>query len=277
MIFSPGWLKALVECTEETGATVVGSLVCQYQPVHTIVHCVGGEYMSPEELVQFAKGEPTVPQTPGTKGKWRVQEKTPHQNRPLSEVRDQLKRQPTGFVEFHSMLVRRELFDRVGLLDEGFSCTKEYLDFCMSVTQSGGKVYLEPASVVTFLTHPPAPPLEWTDLPYFMVRWSDAWELASLQHFQKKWNLVESEYFKKRYKKLGRRRREEIIQPLVKRFAFLGKTSTKWLEKRLVSLEKQLNRCICDRHARRANICSIRDESSTALPEPLFMSRSSRV
>lgn len=277
VIFSPGWLKALVECTEETGASVVGSLVCQYLPVHEVVHCVGGEYMPPEELAQFAKGEPTVPQTPDPKGKWRVQEKTPHQNRPLSEVRDQLKRQPIGFVEFHSMLVRTELFQRVGLLDEEFSCTKEYLDFCMTVTQAGGTVYLEPASVVTFLTHPPAPPLVWTDLPYFMVRWSDAWELASLQHFQQKWDLVESEYFQKRYKKLGRRRREEIIQPLVARFTFLGKVRTKWLEKRLISLEKMLNRYLCDRHTRITSIYSARNEEPSTAFTGISVNRPSRV
>ncbi|MBF2073077.1 MAG: glycosyltransferase [Synechococcales cyanobacterium C42_A2020_086] len=242
VIFSPGWLEALVACTEETGATVVGSLVCQYRPLHTIVHCAGGEYMPPDEYAKFIQGEPALP--PETGGKWRIQEKTHFQNRKIAEVREHLKRQPTGFVEFHTMLVRREIFDQIGPLDEGFSCTKEYLDFCMLVVRAGGSVYLEPTSVVTFLTHPPAPALHWSDLPYFMVRWSDAWERDSLLHFQQKWDLVDSKYFLKRFKKLGRRRREEMIHPLVERFSFLGTTSRKWLEKRLVALEKQLNRWV---------------------------------
>nr|RNJ67257.1 MAG: glycosyltransferase [Leptolyngbya sp. IPPAS B-1204] len=244
VIFAPGWLEALVKCTEETGATVVGSLVCQYLPVHTIVHCAGGEYMSPDEYAKFLKGEPTVPQTPGVKGKWQIHEKTYHQNRKVAEVRDQLKRQPTGFVEFHAMLVRTEIFEQIGWLDEGFSCTKEYLDFCMLVARAGGSVYFEPDSVVTFLTHPPAPALHWSDLPYFMVRWSDAWERESLLHFQQKWDLAEGKYFSKRLKKLGWRRREEMIRPLVEPFSFLGANSRKWLEKRLVALEKWLNRYV---------------------------------
>ncbi|MEO1402619.1 MAG: glycosyltransferase, partial [Cyanobacteria bacterium J06635_1] len=33
IMFAPGWLSALVECAQETGATVVGSLVCQYKPL----------------------------------------------------------------------------------------------------------------------------------------------------------------------------------------------------------------------------------------------------
>ena len=154
------------------------------------------------------------------------------------------------------MLVRAEIFEQVGLLDEGFSCTKEYLDFCMTVTRVGGSIYVEPASVVTFLTHPPAPALKWTDLPYFMIRWSDAWEFNSLLHFQKKWDLVESEYFQRRYKKLGIRRRKEIIKPIVARFAFLGKTPSKWLEKRLVAWEKRLNCYLSNRHARLADAYS---------------------
>ena len=245
VLFSPGWLRALVDCEEETGATVIGSLVCQYRPVHEIVHCAGGEYMSAEEYADFAAGKPH----PRDREQWQVNEKTPFQNRRLAEVRDRLRRQPTGFVEFHAMLVRTEIFEQIGRLDEGFSCTKEYLDFCMSVTRAGGTVYLEPASVVTFLTHPPAPLLRWVDLPYFMVRWSDAWELASLLHFQQKWNLVESRYFQKRYKKLGRRRREALIDPLMERLTFLGEARQKWLKKRLVELEKRLNRYLSNRHA----------------------------
>ncbi len=251
VIFAPGWLQALVDCSEQTNATVVGSLVCQYQPVHQIIHCAGGEYMSSEEFACFVRGEPSVTSS-DQQGKWRINEKTFYQNRPIAEVRDRLKRQPTGFVEFHSMLVRTAIFDQIGLLDEGFSCTKEYLDFCMLVAQAGGTVYLEPASVVTFLTHPPAPALKWSDLPYFMVRWSDAWERESLLHFQKKWDLVETKYFIKRLKKLGWRRREEMIHPLIEPFKFLGVGPTKWIEKRLVRLEKRLNRLVSARHARTA-------------------------
>ncbi|NJP12372.1 MAG: glycosyltransferase [Leptolyngbyaceae cyanobacterium RU_5_1] len=248
VIFAPDWLPALVNCAEETGAPVVGSLVCQYQPVHEIVHCAGGEYMPPDEYARFVKGESTLPT--GQPGKWQIHEKTYFQNCQVADVRDRLKRQPTGFVEFHSMLVHTQLFEQIGKLDEGFSCTKEYLDFCMTVAQTGGTIYLEPASVVTFLTHPPAPALKWSDLPYFMMRWSDAWERQSLLHFQQKWDLAENKYFLKRFKKLGRRRREELIHPIVERFNFLGATSKKWLEKRLVALEKILNRYLCDRYDR---------------------------
>ena len=250
VIFAPHWLEKLMDCAEATGATVVGSLVCQYRPVHSIVHCAGGTYMNPSDYAAFVRGEFNPAGTLAPTGGWCIQEKTPYQNQPLAEVRDRLSRQPTGFVEFHAMLVHTAIFERIGPLDEGFSCTKEYLDFCMSVTRAGGQIYLEPDSVVTFLTHPPAPALQWADLPYFMLRWSDAWELSNLEHFQHKWHLQESSYFLKRYQKLGQRRRKELIKPIAKRFAFLGKPVQKSLEHHLFQLEKQLNRWITQRHAR---------------------------
>ena len=261
VIFAPNWLTALVDCTEATGATVVGSLVCQYQPFHEIVHCAGGEYMSAKEYAEFRLGLPR-PSDCGCEASpkdsasrrhrpgWQIEEKTPYQNRRIEEVSDRLKREPTGFVEFHSMLVRTEIFDRIGLLDEKFACTKEYLDFAMSVVRVGGTIYVEPASIVTFRTHPPAPTLNWSDLPYFMLRWSDAWELSNLDHFQQKWNLESSAYFQRRYKKLGKRRREALIDPLVAKLGFLGKKRQKWFKKRLIKLEKRLNRYLTNRYTK---------------------------
>ncbi|WP_448601572.1 glycosyltransferase family 2 protein [Thermoleptolyngbya sp.] len=248
VIFAPGWLAALVSCAEETGATVVGSLVCQYRPVHQTIHCAGGEYMAADDLERFLRSSSPA----GEPGGWKLYEKTYYQNRSVKDVQALLYRQPTGFVEFHAMLVQMDFFRQYGPLDEGFCCTKEYLDFALRVMRAGGSIYLEPASVVTFLTHPPAPRLRWVDLPYFSLRWSDAWEKYSLQHFQKKWNLADSRYFQKRYKKLGWRRWEELIKPRMNGLAWLGQQWAKRLEKPFIVWEKRLNRWWCDRHLRRA-------------------------
>src|SRR5262245_36224334 len=43
VVVSPGWLTPLVACAEETGAAIVGPLVCQGSPLHSIVHFAGGE------------------------------------------------------------------------------------------------------------------------------------------------------------------------------------------------------------------------------------------
>ena len=210
--------------------------------------------MSSKELALFMRDEPAVSQTNEKKGKWLINEKTPYQNQRLADVTDKFQRQPTGFIEFHSMLVRREIFEKIGMLDEGFSCTKEYLDFAMSVNKAGGEIYLEPESVVTFLTHPPAPALKWEDLPYFMLRWSDAWELNSLVKLREKWNLAEDGYFQHKYKALGWRRRDTILMPIVRSLTF--GIQNQFLQKVLMyglfaPMEKILNRYLTNVYAKK--------------------------
>jgi GT2 family glycosyltransferase len=84
------------------------------------------------------------------------------------------------------MLVRTEVVRRVGPLDEQLMSALENPDLCMSVRAAGGEVYLEPAALVSYL---PPPPCAWRDLPYFLLRWSEQWNRASLRRFREKWNL----------------------------------------------------------------------------------------
>jgi GT2 family glycosyltransferase len=229
VIVSPGWLQALVRCAEETDATVVGPLMCQNEPVHEIVHFAGGE-----SHIWTDK-----------RGRRRIREKMYKQGQQVKEVYDQLKRSPTELAEFHCVLVRRSIFDRVGMLDEAFLNTKEHLDFCMTVAQAGGTVYFEPASIVTYV---PGPPLEWTDLHYYMLRWSNAWLLASLQRMQQKWEVVEDGYFQVKYKQMGWRRYGTIIEPIARRLTF--GVGTNLLARVLMGFEHRLNRYLTARHAR---------------------------
>lgn len=233
VVVTSGWLRHLVQCAEETGATVVGPLTCQGTPVHEEVHCAGGE-------------SGILLETKGNQVRRRMLEKIYRQGRQLAKVRDRLQRQQTGLAEFHCMLVRTEIFEQIGLLDEALLNTKEHVDLCILVVQAGGTVYFEPESLVTYV---PGPPLKWTDIPFYMIRWSDSWELASLQHLRDKWNLTEDKYFKNRYERLGWRRQMTILNPLVRRLTF-GRSSDR-LEKALIHLDKALNRYLTTRHARR--------------------------
>lgn len=201
VVVTPGWLTELIQCAEETEATVVGPLMCQEKPLHEIVHCAGGE------------SHIWVDKT----GRRRFREKMCLQGKRVDKVRDKLHRQETELAEFHCTLVRHSIFEKLGFLDEGMVNTKEHLDFCMLVREAGGKVYFEPNCIVTYV---PGPPLEFTDLHYYMLRWSDAWQLASLHRLRDKWNLAEDEYFKSKYKKLGWRRYGTIVIPLVFRLTW---------------------------------------------------------
>jgi GT2 family glycosyltransferase len=237
---APDWLEKLVNCAEETEATVVCPLVCIGKNLHSKIHLAGGE----AHIILEVKND---------KMKRKVHEKHYFVNRPLAEVQDKLQRRECEFAEFHCMLVRRDIFDTIGLLDEKLLSTREHIDFSMSVTNAGGKIYCEPDSVTTYV---PDTGFEWSDLTYFMLRWSDAWELASLEHFMQKWDLTKKDkYFKKRYSRLGQRRHQAFLRPLVKQLSFGGYAT--WLEKMLVAIERKINRYISNQSSVTSNQSSV--------------------
>ena len=241
IIASPGWLEALINCAEETNATIVGPLMCQYEPVHEEIHFAGGESRIIVDI----------------KGRRHLREKMYKQGQQVSDVLPKLERTETELCEFHCMLARTEIFQKLGYFDEKILNTKEHLDFCMSVMQTGGTVYFEPKSIVTYV---PTSPLKWSDLHFYMLRWSDAWELASLSRIREKWHLnEESYYFQHKYKSLGWRRRNTILKPIVRRLTFGSQNI--FLEKMvmfgfLAPLEKILNRYLTNRYAQRYLIVS---------------------
>jgi GT2 family glycosyltransferase len=223
VVVSPNWLKPLIDCAQTTQATIVSPLLCQGTPIHQEVHCAGGETGVRVES-----------------DRRRIIEKIYDQGRRVADVRPKLQQQQTGLAEFHCMLVRTEIFAQIGFLDEALLSTKEHVDLCMLVAAVGGTVYLEPESVVTYV---PGPPLEWTDLHYYMLRWSDRWELASLKHLREKWNLSEDEYFHNKYKRLGSRRKMTIIYPVARKLS-LGNFGFRVMSKILRGIDRVLNRWI---------------------------------
>ena len=230
---SPDWLEQLWRCAQETDATVVCPLTCIGQPLHEKIHLAGGE----ARIEQVEAGEKT---------RRKVHEKHYFVNRPVADVQEQLHRRQCEFAEFHCMLVKREIFDQTGPLDRKLLSTREHIDFCLTVTNAGGTIYCEPASVVTYV---PDVLYRWSDLAYFMLRWSDTWELKSLKHFRKKWDLEKDKYFKKRYHRLGHRRHAAFVRPLIRKLTF-GQ-SIPWLENWIVEQERRLNQAISDRYRRR--------------------------
>jgi glycosyltransferase involved in cell wall biosynthesis len=192
VIYSPGWLDALVACAEETGADIVGPLTCIGEPAHTRIHIAGGMFGFVEES--------------GTR---RFKDSQRFMNRPLRDVAGQLKREPCDYAEFHCMLARTALFERLGPLDEALKATREHLDFCLSAKRQGAKVWFEPRSVVTQA----APELiELSDIPFYLLRWSDDWAMGSMRHFMQKWDCqfdmaaLRRDWIKKH--------RDEAIEPL---------------------------------------------------------------
>jgi GT2 family glycosyltransferase len=171
--YTDGWLDALVRCAEEEGAWVVGPLYLHGRLEDKSVHMAAGD-------MQFS-------------GQWGTREFVQTQRHFMKHLDDvpseELVRQKCDIIEFHCALVRREVLDRVGGMDEGLLTTREHLDFCQRVLDAGGTVYFEPASVVTYRM---PPPFALTDLPYFMLRWSDKWTRETLTHFANKYGIKPS-------------------------------------------------------------------------------------
>ncbi len=234
IIPASGWLKALIDCAEDTEATVVGPLMFQYLPLHEEIHFAGGE----SHIVVDKRG------------RRRLREKMYKQGKKITDPRVKLERTETELCEFHCMLARTDIFKKLGLLDEQMLNTKEHVDFCMNIAQSGGSVYFEPTSFVTYVA---TSSIKLSDLHYYMLRWSDAWELGSLSRLRQKWDIAEDGYFLHKYKGLGWRRRNTILMPIISTLTF--GIQNEFLQKVLMyglfaPIEKLLNRYLTARYAR---------------------------
>ena len=136
-----------------------------------------------ERLIHMAGGDARIEEKAGAR---HFLERHLLLDLPVEPARANLKRAPCGMVEFHCMLVRTEVFEKLGPLDEGLRSTREHIDLCMQVRAAGREVWFDPAAMVTYV---PVPQFEEDDYAYFFLRWGDEWTLASLDRFAQKWRL----------------------------------------------------------------------------------------
>jgi GT2 family glycosyltransferase len=175
VIVTPGWLDRLVRCADETGAWAVGPLYCNEDPALGIIHMAGGLAHIREENGRRAFFE---------------EHRFPQQL--LARVQGQLRRAPTELIEYHCMLLRSETFDKFGSQDPRYLSCAESLDICLRLRDAGYPVYLEPAAIVSNLQ---PPPFRWSDVPYYLLRWSDAWNRISLRCFRETWDIPADDWW----------------------------------------------------------------------------------
>jgi GT2 family glycosyltransferase len=174
-LVKPGWLEALVRCADETAAWIVGPLYLIGELEKEIIHLAGGAlHLEERDGRRILYDEQYLFETK------------------LDQVRDRLQRDAWDYAEFHCMLVRTDVLQRLGPLDENLLSLHEHIDFSMAVRQAGGSIYIEPRAVTSYV---PSPPYEWSDLPYFMLRWSEDWNLATVRHFNEKWGVSALRWF----------------------------------------------------------------------------------
>jgi GT2 family glycosyltransferase len=169
VLVTPHWLEKLVACAEETEAWVVGPLYCVGEPEKEIIHTLGADLA----IIDDGKQR-------------RLHEHHHFCHRRVSAVSASLQRRPIDLVEFHCLLMRTDVVERIGWFDERLLSYFDHTDFCLAIRRAGGTIYAEPASIVGYL---PPPPFAHFDVAFFLLRWSNRWLKASLAHFCQKYGL----------------------------------------------------------------------------------------
>ncbi|MEQ1742231.1 MAG: glycosyltransferase [Candidatus Nitrotoga sp.] len=168
----PGWLEQLVACADETGAGIVGPL-----------YLWGDGKSAPK--IHMAGGRLIIYPDVGSDGLVMEEE---HQlfNRRPEDVHEQLFRKPCDYVEYHCMLVRTQLLQNYGLLDDEIISVSEHIDAALAAKRLGYSTYMEPASRVNYLAFTD---FLLGDLPIFRLRWSREAGEQSILNFANKWGV----------------------------------------------------------------------------------------
>ncbi len=172
VLVMPGWLNELIDCAEETNAGIVGPL-----------YLWGHEGSS--DLIHMAGGDLTIIEEQGGRV---MLEKHRHIMKRVAEVEDQLIRETCGFSEYHCMLMRREVFREQRIFDEDIVCAHEHIHASLVARELGYATWIEPKARVFYLAFVP-----WRlgELPLLRKRWSREAGEHSIQHFARRWNVID--------------------------------------------------------------------------------------
>ena len=174
VLVQPGWLAALLDCAAATGAGIVGPL-----------YLVGADDAS--EVVHMAGGQLDIQGEPPNRV---MGESHRHLNRPLSSIQPPPQRAPCGFVEYHCLLMRREVFQDADVFDPDIVCVHEHIHASLRAQELGYATWLEPATRVLYLVQQP-----WRldELPGLARRWSTQAADHSLRRFAQRWGVADDD------------------------------------------------------------------------------------
>lgn len=175
VLVRPGWLEQLYACAEQTGAGIVGPLYLWGADAQSdTVHMAGGELFwersdSNDNDVSLRSEHRCI----GTK---------------IGQVT--LHRDECDFVEFHCMMMRREVYRAPSIFDENIVCVHEHIHASLVARELGFKTILEPAAQVNYLAFFP---YSLADLSLFRWRWSLEAGESSIRGFADRWGIIDDE------------------------------------------------------------------------------------
>lgn len=159
-----GWLEGLVGCAISTGASIVAPVFYQRDGRRVRLHMAGG--------VNHLDVSP---------GRRHLRERSWHEL-PVSTSPYR-----TENVDFHCVVIRRDVFDVLGPLDEQLSSLRDHSDLCLALRQRGGSVYVEPSVEAVYAR---LRRFRHADRQFWIVRWSDVRNRESLERFGAKWGVA---------------------------------------------------------------------------------------
>ncbi len=168
---SPGWVPRLEAVAHDTGAAVVAPMYgwADEDLSSIVVHLAGAE--------NHFTGEP---------GRRRHHMEFAHEGEDPATLAAQLEVMPTEQAEFHLYFARTDALVGVAPFDERLQSLQEHLDVSLRIMDQGGKIWLEPGVLATYLmtSH-----LTLADRRYFLLRWSRRWNRSTLDAFCSVWGV----------------------------------------------------------------------------------------
>ena len=172
VLVHPGWLEALLDCADETGAGIVGPLYLWGEDANSdLIHMAGGELMLRQEGTRTVMGE-----------------RHRHINTRMGDLKAPLRREVCDFAEFHCLLMRREILQAPETFDPDIVCVHEHIHASLVARQLGYDTWMEPAARVFYFARSP---WHFGDLPDLRRRWSGPSAERSLRRFASRWNVID--------------------------------------------------------------------------------------
>ena len=172
VVMSDGWLAALERTADETDAWAVGPLYLHGFPTGT----------ADAPRIHMAGGRCQIVEVDGVR---RIDADMASYDVAASEAWP-TERFRTALLEYHCVLVRTDFVRRDGVHDTELRTGHDMYDLCLKIAAAGGECWLEPSATM-FYDRPDR--IDDADRDFYTLRWSRAWDRATLDHFIAAWDL----------------------------------------------------------------------------------------
>jgi GT2 family glycosyltransferase len=168
-VLSDGWLDTLLDVAEARGAASAYPAYLQNGRRGPIVHGLGADL-----------------DVGGPQGARHLHEHQLHLGRPWQDVAGEVAPASRVQAEPHAIVIRREMVETMGGLDEGLMGWFEHTDLALHHRRLGAASWFVPDVTCLYLS---PPPVAFTDLGSFLLRWGSDWFDRSLAHLCAVWGL----------------------------------------------------------------------------------------